>query len=150
MSVDRSGLIEIAEQCVVLVAERFGERLDWTIDSLGRLDHMCAQLLAEGPLSTQRFDVWWKVIGAYLGEVVIRTYDGVWVEHEQAAGAYAVSVLGVTGLPFATTARVLQGEDFKSLASFARSLPAIAARASQTEDHYAGRVPHWLRRHTRR
>jgi hypothetical protein len=70
---------------------------------------------------------WWKLIGAYTGEVVIRAYGGEWVEHETSPGAPAVSALGVTGFPFGLAARILDGEPYKSLASFARTLPAIAS-----------------------
>lgn len=143
MSVDRRGLIEIAQECVVLVGDQFGEDLDWTIDSLAKLDEVSSRLLADGPLAKERFDLWWKLIGAYVGEVVIRTYDGAWIEHEQASGAYAVSVLGLTGFPFNTTARVLEGEEFKSLASFARSFPAISARSATTEQPSSKRDRQW-------
>jgi hypothetical protein len=42
-----------------------------------------------------------------------------------------VAVLGLTGFPFALADRVLSGEEFKSLASFARSVPAIAAQSAE-------------------
>ncbi len=150
MSVDREGLVEIAEQCVGLVAEQFDERLDWTVDSLARLDEVCARLLDDGSLSAERFDLWWKLIGPYVGEVTIRAYGGEWVEHERARGAYAIRVLSMTGFPFATTARVLQGEDFKSLASFARSSPAIAARSTTAEQDHSTRGRRWRWSHKRR
>lgn len=143
MSVDREGLVEIAEQCVGLVAEQFDERLDWTVKSLPRLDEVCARLLADGPLSEERLDLWWTLIGAYVGEVTIREYGGDWIEHEQAGGAYAIRVLGMTGFPFTTTARVLQGDDFKSLASFAHSVPAIAARSTTAEQARSTRGRRW-------
>ena len=41
-------------------------------------------------------------------------------------GETAVRALGVTGFPFGTAHRILTGEPYKSLASFARALPAIA------------------------
>jgi len=141
--VDHEGIVEIAEQCVGLVSEQFGERLDWTVDSLDRLDDVCAQLVADGSLSAERFDLWWKLVGAYVGEVAVRTYKGAWIEHEQAGGAYAISVLGITGFPFATTARVLQGEDFKSLASFARSFPAVAAHSTAADKPQPARERRW-------
>jgi hypothetical protein len=61
--------------------------------------------------------------------VVVRVHGGQWVTHEQAPGSFAVSVAGVTGFPFAIADRVLRAEPYKSLASFARVLPAIAAHA---------------------
>ncbi|SHG81564.1 hypothetical protein [Streptoalloteichus hindustanus] len=114
-----------AEECVSLVSAQFGRQLDWSVDSLGELDDVCAALLADGPLTEERMDLWWKVIGAYTGEVIVRAYGGQWGEHESALGAFAVLVNGITGFPFAVTEKVLSGESFKSLASFGRSLPAI-------------------------
>lgn len=125
MAPDTDGLREIAGECVDLVASQFGRTLDWQLDSLDELDAVCRQLLADGPLTGERFDLWWKVIGAYVGEVVIRAYDGEWSEDDRASGAYAVTVDGSTGFPFATTERVLEGEPFKSLASFGRTFPHI-------------------------
>ncbi len=73
-------------------------------------------------------DLWWKLIGAYSGEVLVRVYGGQWITHEQAPGSFAISVYGITAFPFAITNRILSGEPYKSLASFARVLPAVAAR----------------------
>ena len=111
-----------------MVAQEFGQTLDWRPGSLDDLDAVCRELLSPGPLSGDRFDLWWKVIGAYLGEVVIRAYAGRWVDHDDAQGAYAVDVNGSTGFPFATAQRVLEGEPFKSLASFARAFPGVGSR----------------------
>src|SRR5712692_9642573 len=110
----------IAGECVTLVAADFGRRMDWSLGSLAELDLVCASLLAEGPLEEQRLELWWKVI---------RAYGGTWSAHEQAAGAFAVSALGVTAFPFALASRVLSGEPFKSLASFGRAFPAVGERA---------------------
>src|ERR1700712_1294458 len=120
MAPDPDGLGRIAGRGLTLGAEQLRRTLGWELDSLDDLDAVCRELLAGGPLTAERFDLWWKVIGAYLGEVVIRAYGGEWIEHHLAEGAYAVDVHGSTGFPFATTQRVLEGEPFKSLASFAR------------------------------
>lgn len=125
---DPAVLQRIAAECVTLVARQFDRHLDWSLASLDELDVVCADLLADGPLNDQRLDLWWKLIGAYTGEVLIRAYDGQWITHEHAPGSFAVSVLGVTGFPFAITNRILRAEPYKSLASFARALPAVAAR----------------------
>ena len=122
---DVAGLQRIAEECVGLVASEYGRHLDWSLDSLVELDAVCASLLADGPLSEQRLDLWWRLAGAYTGEVLIRTYQGQWTTHEKAPHAPAVLVNGVTAFPFSVTDRVLHGEPFKSLASFGRALPAI-------------------------
>jgi len=130
VTVDRDGLIAIASECVSLVRSDFGVSLDWTPETLEALDVVCGQLSSDH-LAGDRFDLWWKLVGAYLGEVVIRTHGGEWIAHEQAGGAYAVSAMGIVGFPFSTAERVLQGEPFKSLASFARSIPAIAERSQE-------------------
>jgi hypothetical protein len=126
---DRAYLEHIAAECVTLVADEFGRHLDWTLASLDDLDAVCADLLTDGPLHDQRLDLWWKLIGAYTGEVLVRVYGGQWVTHDEAPGSFAVSVNGMAAFPFAVTNKVLSGEPYKSLASFARVLPAIAARA---------------------
>jgi hypothetical protein len=125
-SPDPEAMQRIAGECVKLVSEQFGRQLEWSVAGLAELDEVCAALLADGPLTGQRLDLWWKLVGAYTGEVVIRVYGGQWITDERQSGAPAISALGITGFPFATANRVLSGEPGKSLASFARALPAIA------------------------
>ncbi|MEV4151247.1 hypothetical protein AB0J40_46880 [Amycolatopsis sp. NPDC049691] len=115
----------LATECAGLVATRFGHDLDWSLGSLDRLDAVCAELLSEGPLAEQRFDLWWKLVGAYTGEVLVRAYGGEWTTHEETPGAFVVVVRGATAFPFGIAERVLSGEPFKSLGSFGRALPAI-------------------------
>src|SRR4051812_6062332 len=128
---DPAYLHTLASECVDLVARQLGRQLDWSPESLSTLDEVCGELLADGPLTGERLDLWWKLIGAYTGEVAIRTHDGTWVEHETSPTAPAVSVLGVIGFPFGLASRVLDGEPYKSLASFVRVLPAIAEQANR-------------------
>ncbi|ADJ44711.1 hypothetical protein AMES_2886 [Amycolatopsis mediterranei S699] len=127
------GLRNVATGCVGLVATRFGRQLDWSLNSLGELDAVCAELLSEGSLDGQRFDLWWKLIGAYTGEVLVRAYGGEWTTHEETPGAYVVMVSGATAFPFGIAERVLSGEPFKSLASFGRVFPAIVERAERRD-----------------
>jgi hypothetical protein len=136
---DRAALQHIATECVDLVARQFGRHLDWSLASLEELDTVCADLLADGPLNAQRLDLWWRLIGAYTGEVLICAYGGQWTAHEQDPGSFAVSVQGMTAFPFTVTYRVLRAEPYKSLASFARVLPAVAARtrAAPPREHPA-------------
>jgi len=131
---DAEYLHRVAGECVNLVANQYGQQLDWSPGSLSTLDEVCAELLADGPLTSERFDLWWRLIGAYTGEVTIMAYAGTWVSHESSPGAPAVSVLGVTGFPFSLAARVLDGEPYKSLASFARALPEVARRSATPDD----------------
>jgi hypothetical protein len=125
---DSEGLRRVAEECVKLAADQFDVALDWSLDSLVVLDEICTRLLADGPVTELRLSLWWQLIGAYTGEVVIGAYGGSWITHSQAPGAYAISALGVTGFPFATVHRILTGEPHKSVASFARALPSISAQ----------------------
>ncbi|ONI71353.1 hypothetical protein ALI144C_52050 [Actinosynnema sp. ALI-1.44] len=124
-------LLRIAKKCVDLVDAQFQRQLDWSVDSLDTLDEVCAELSAVEPLEGERFDLWWQLVGAYTGQVIVETYGGQWITHEQAPGAFAVAVNGITGFPFSVANRVLSREPFKSLASLARSLPAISGRQAE-------------------
>jgi hypothetical protein len=117
----------IAEQCVTLVADQFDRRLDWTLDSLEVLDEVCAAL---EPLAGERLELWWKLVGAYTGEVLIGAYGGEWGSHPDTT-APVVLVQGCTAQPFTIAHRVLTGEPFKSLASFGRVFPAIIAQSQR-------------------
>jgi hypothetical protein len=128
---DPAAMRRIAGDCVKLVSEQFGRQLEWSMASLAQLDDVCAALLADGPLTGQRLDLWWKLVGAYTGEVVVRAYGGQWITDERQSGAPAIRALGITGFPFGTAQRVLSGEPGKSLASFARALPVIAEHSRQ-------------------
>jgi hypothetical protein len=125
MADDYADLRFMASQCVDLVHQKFGLDLDWQLDSLAILDDVCERLRSDGPLVGERLVLWWKLVGAYTGEVAIRAYGGTWIAHEKSPGAPAIRVDTITGFPFGIADRVLNGEPYKSLASFARSLPAI-------------------------
>lgn len=118
----------LARECVTLVATQFSRHLDWSLNSLDELDTVCEALLVDGPLPEHRLQLWWELIGAYTGEVLIRAHGGQWNIHESSPDALAVSVNGMTAFPFSIAYRVLRGEPFKSLASFGRALPAISER----------------------
>ncbi|MBM7787892.1 hypothetical protein [Tenggerimyces flavus] len=126
---DSEQLRLVATKCVELVAAGSGRQLDWSAESLTILDEVCAELLAEGPLSEERIDLWFQLVGAYTGEVLIATHGGEWIGHEPPPAAPAVLSLGVTAFPFAVANRVLSGEPHKSLASFVAALPAVAERS---------------------
>jgi hypothetical protein len=118
----------VADECVNLVDDIFGHRLDYSLDSLRVLDQACSLLLEDGPLPEQRLELWYQLAGAYTGEVCLRAYGGEWIEHE---GSTAISVLGLTGFPFTTARRLLSGEEGKSLSSFARSIPAVVEHSRE-------------------
>jgi hypothetical protein len=130
MTVDAAALRAIATECVNLAAAEFDRNLDWRLESLETLDEVCANILSAGPLNADRRDLWWKLVGAYAGEVVLAAYGGEWITHENAPSSYAILVDGVTGFPFALAGRILGGEPFKSLASFGRGFPHIARKTT--------------------
>jgi hypothetical protein len=111
-----------ADACVRLVAEQHGRLLTRDLASLEVLDEVCRELVAEGPLGGDRLEFWTALVGAYTGEVLVTTYDGVWVEHDDRWG---VAAFGAVGFPFVTARRLLGGETRKSLAGMGRALPAI-------------------------
>jgi hypothetical protein len=96
VAVDEEGLALMASQCVELVSDNFNRALNWELESLSELDATCSELIADGSPSEDRFVLWWNLVGAYTGAVLIRAYDGQWVEHELAQGAYGVLIEGHT------------------------------------------------------
>jgi hypothetical protein len=66
------GLEVIATQRVELVEERFGCRLDWSLESLGELDRACDALPADGPLAEER----WSCGGSWSGPTRVRCWSG--------------------------------------------------------------------------
>ncbi|MEU5692082.1 hypothetical protein [Actinosynnema sp. NPDC020468] len=126
-------LAGVATQCAELVESQYGRRLDFGVESLVVLDAVCGELLEDGALEGPRLDLWWKLVGAYTGEVLVRVYGGTWVEHENAPGAFAVSVRGNTAFPFGVAGKVLTGEPYKSLSAFVRALPAVVAQGERND-----------------
>jgi hypothetical protein len=122
----------MASQCVELVSDNFNRALNWELESLSELDAVCAELIADGPLSNDRFALWWKLVGTYTGDVLIRACGGQWVEHELAGGAYGVSIEGHTVFPFGFARRVLRGEP-KSLRLLGAAIPAIIAQSREAD-----------------
>lgn len=121
----------IAEQCVSLVETQHELRLDWSLASLDTLDGIVWGMLEDGPLNEERLDLWCKLLGAYMGEVIIGAYGGEWAMHEQETPCVKVS--GITAFPFGNAYRVLRGEPYKTLGSFGRALPAIIERSAMRE-----------------
>ena len=114
----------VADQCVTLVAQNFGKQLDFSVESLRELDDVCAELRSGGPLGEERHHLWWQLVGAYTGAVLVRQ-GWVWIAYDEAGGPFALSRDGNTAFPFGIADRVLQGEDFKTLASFGRVLATL-------------------------
>jgi hypothetical protein len=119
-----------ADACVRLVAEQHGRLLTRDLASLEVLDQVCRELVAEGPLGGDRLEFWTALVGAYTGEVLVATYDGAWVDHDDLWG---VAAFGAVGFPFVTARRLLGGETGKSMAGMGRVLPAIVERRERED-----------------
>jgi len=65
-----------SRQCVALVGQQFDRSLNGTLDSLDVLDTVCDELLAAGPLTAERLNLWMQLLGAYVGEVLVGVYGG--------------------------------------------------------------------------
>jgi hypothetical protein len=115
----------VALECVNLVDAGFDRQLDWSLESLAELDAACNSLLSDGPLSTDRLYLWWRLAGAYAGEVLLRAYGGEWVEHDRSSRAPAVAIKGITAFPFNTAHRILTGEQSKSFAAVGHGVRAV-------------------------
>ncbi|MBP2471647.1 hypothetical protein JOF53_000519 [Crossiella equi] len=116
----------IATQCADLVHACFDRVLDWTPSSLLVLDEVCAELLAQGPMHQERFELWWKLVGAYTGQVLVENENARWVADDRCPGAYGVRLHTFTARPFTIAEKVLAGEPYKSLSGFADSLVRLA------------------------
>src|SRR5688572_30448449 len=95
---DVEQLRHAAEQCVAVVAGDFGRELDYSLESLAVADEVIAELLTEGPMPDDHFELWCTLFGAYTGEVVVRAYKGQWARPEP--GSPVIKVDGITGMPF--------------------------------------------------
>ncbi|MFD8595757.1 hypothetical protein ACFV1L_12195 [Kitasatospora sp. NPDC059646] len=87
---------------------------------------MCAELIADGPLDDPRTGLWWRLVGACTGEVMVRCCGGEWADAGDDSDGPAVRAPGLTAFPFNTAHRVLLGEEGKSLPSSASLVAAIA------------------------
>jgi hypothetical protein len=55
---DAESIVFVADECLKLVAADFGGQLDWSLASLDELDRVCASLIAKGPLTGERLELW--------------------------------------------------------------------------------------------
>jgi hypothetical protein len=77
---------DLAAACVRFVAARYGVTLDFAPDTLSFIDQWVRDTRAELERRPEVADVVQASAGAYLGEVVRRTYGGSWVLAEDMAG----------------------------------------------------------------
>ena len=61
---DADAMRGAAQECADLVARDHGRTLDWSPASLDVLDAVCADLVADGPLTGERLRLWRLLVGA--------------------------------------------------------------------------------------
>lgn len=70
-----------------------------------------------------------SVFGSYLGECLVRCYDGVWRHHE--SGDWGVAFEdGTMAFPFNKVTKQIDGGPFESISSFFRAVPTIMKHSS--------------------
>jgi hypothetical protein len=70
---------ELAAACVRFVATRYGAALDFAPETLSFVDHWLREARADVAERPEAADVVQAAAGAYLGEVIRRTFGGFWV-----------------------------------------------------------------------
>jgi hypothetical protein len=124
--------------------QRLGMTLDYSEQSLEDVDRIVAEYSKGGMLDpdqlsvAEREDLWafCKMLGGYVGEVIIRNLGGEWQTKEMDDGSIAVQLVtaGVTGSPPEAVWRAL-AEPYKAIVSFYRGLRAILGHGEQTMDN---------------
>jgi hypothetical protein len=71
-------ITELANSCVAYVERALGTRLDFTPETLPLLDHYVKSAAAEARQRPEASGLVARVIGAYLGEVMRRSYECWW------------------------------------------------------------------------
>ncbi|HTB78481.1 MAG TPA: DUF6278 family protein [Polyangiaceae bacterium] len=74
-----ANVAELAAACVRFVATRYGAALDFAPETLSFVDHWLREARAEIAERPEAADVVQAAAGAYLGEVIRRTFGGFWV-----------------------------------------------------------------------
>jgi hypothetical protein len=72
-----------------------------------------------------------SVFGSYLGECLVRSYDGMWKQHE--SGDWCVAFEdGTMAFPFNKVTKLIDGGPFEGISSFYRAVPVIMKPRSLT------------------
>lgn len=122
---DQEPFAEVARECVKLCAKDRGVELQWSIEGLSQLDRVLSEIVAEG-VTADRCRLWTTLAGAFAGEVLIKLYEGKWIQYNGDPAVHLAS--GFTVFPHTTAFRILKGESYKSLATVARGIAAVEAR----------------------
>jgi hypothetical protein len=130
-----------ADDAVAYAERRLGIALDYSEQSLEGVDRMLAEFTEAGLLvpdelsAAERQELWvlCKMLGGYLGEVIIRNLGGEWQTKEMGDGATVVKLVtaGVEGSPPEAVWRALT-EPYKAIVSYYRGLRAILGHGEES------------------
>ncbi len=79
-SISRDSFAKWAGECVKLVDEKTGVKLDYSLESLKNLDAVVSRLKPEDPgeFQSELLGAYIVLTGSYLGEVLVRSRGGKW------------------------------------------------------------------------
>jgi hypothetical protein len=128
----------------VTYAQRTGKaRLDFSERSLEDVDHIlaeqvkCGLLVPDALSESGRNELWGfcKMMGGYVGEVIIRNIGGDWQTKDLEDGASRVVLVtaGVAGSPPEAVWRVLT-EPYKAIVSYYRGLRAVLGHGEERHE----------------
>jgi hypothetical protein len=121
---------------------RFDVTLDYSERSLEDIERILADYTGSGLLvpddlsDAEREELWMfcKMMGGYVGEVIIRNIGGEWQMKDMSGGAASIKLVstgGVEGAPPEAIWRALT-EPYKSIVSYYRGLRAILGHGNET------------------
>ncbi len=131
-----------AADAVIFAKRRFDMDLDFSEHSLCDIDRILAERTAAGLLSPDTLDeseqeeVWTfcKMLGGYVGEVIIRNLGGTWQMKEIDSNTASVGLLAAGRIETSPPDMIWRAltEPYKSIASNYRTLLAILGRGEQS------------------
>ncbi len=131
-----------AGDAVAYAERRFDLTLDFSERSLEDVDRILSAYRNSGLLvpddlpDAEREELWnfCKMLGGYVGEVIIRNIGGEWQTKEVGEGAASISLVingGAEGAPPEAVWRTLT-EPYKGIASYYRGLRAVLGHGEET------------------
>lgn len=125
----------------VAAAGRRGVVLDYAEESLAGIDELLGResFIGKTPRTPESDDdekVLWscsKMLGAYVGEVVLRTMGGKWIADPTESGGVRPAVLvdGTRGFPVGKVWKRLTEDQFDTLNGYLRALRFVLARQAE-------------------
>jgi hypothetical protein len=131
-----------ARDAVSYARRQFDVNLDFSEKSLEHVDRILAERTKSGLLvpdnlsEAEREDLWTfcKMMGGYVGEVIIRNIGGQWQTKDLAEGGQGIQLISagdIKGSPPEFIWRAIT-EPFKAVASYYRTLRAILGHGHET------------------